>query len=162
MLGVELGQQYESGAVVPDGTAPRENPDPVTDYLPEARPGHRVPHAWIDRGRVRSSTIDLAQLDRYVLVTDPVGRKPWLQAIAAISDEVDIPVDLVTIGDGGDYEDSMGNWAELNGLSEGGALLIRPDSFIGWRCAILPEDPAAEIGHVLLAVTARASSGAVA
>ena len=79
MLGVELGQQYESAAVVPDGTAPRENPDPVTDYLPEARPGHRVPHAWIDRGRVRSSTIDLAQLDRYVLVTDP-GRA---QALAA-------------------------------------------------------------------------------
>ena len=156
MLGLELGQQYVSGAVVPDGTEPRDNPDPVIEYLAEARPGHRVPHAWIDRGSIRSSTIDLARLDRFVLVTDPAGRRTWLQAIAAASDYADAPVDLVTIGEGGDYEDSMGNWAQLSGLLAGGALLIRPDSFVGWRAATRPEDAAGELTRVLLSITGRA------
>lgn len=162
MLGVELGQQYESGAVVPDGTEPEANPDPAVNYVAQARPGHRVPHAWLDRGRARSSTVDLAQLDRFVLLTDPAGRKAWLQAIAAAADRVEVPIELVTIGDGGDYQDSMGNWAKLSGLAEGGALLIRPDSFVGWRTANLPEDPAAELGRVLLSITGRAPARAVA
>ncbi len=162
MLGVELGQQYESGAVVADGTGPAENADPAVDYVAQARPGHRVPHSWIDRGQERFSTIDLARLDRFVLVTDPSARKPWLRAIAAASDSVDAPVELVTIGKGGDYEDSMDNWAALSGLEQGGALLIRPDSFVGWRTAVLPEDPGAELARVLTAVTGRASSAAVA
>ena len=158
MLGLELGQQYVSGAVVPDGTEPEENPDPVIEYLAEARPGHRVPHAWLDRGSIRSSTIDLAQLDRFVLVTDPAGRRTWLQAIAAASNHVDAPVDLVTIGEGGDYEDSMGNWAQLSGLLAGGALLIRPDSFVGWRAATRPEDAAGNLpGSSSLSRATRAS-----
>jgi 2,4-dichlorophenol 6-monooxygenase len=162
MLGVELGQQYESGAVVPDGTETKENLDPAVDYVAEARSGHRVPHAWIDRGQVRSSTVDLAQLDRFVLVTDPGGRRAWLQAIAAASERVDAPIELVTIGAYGDYDDSMCNWAELSGLHDGGAVLIRPDSFVAWRSPTMPEDAAGELCRVLLSITGRAPAPAVA
>ncbi|WP_382309787.1 FAD-dependent monooxygenase [Herbiconiux sp. UC225_62] len=153
MLGVELGQQYDSGAVVSDGTQAAENPDPAVHYIAQARPGHRLPHAWIDRAGTRSSTIDLAKLDRFVLVTDPAGRGAWLQAIAKAAERVDLPVELVTIGTGGDYEDSMGNWAQLSGLRLGGALLIRPDSFVGWRTPTVPEESGRELTRVLLSLT---------
>jgi aromatic ring hydroxylase-like protein len=38
-----LGACYQSTAVVPDGTAPAAVDDPVTNYVPSARPGHRAP-----------------------------------------------------------------------------------------------------------------------
>ncbi|MET3354360.1 UNVERIFIED_ORG: 2,4-dichlorophenol 6-monooxygenase [Xanthobacter viscosus] len=156
MLGVELGQQYVGGGIVSDGSRPKPNPDPIIEYVPEARPGHRVPHAWIYRGSQRKSTIDLAVIDRFVLVTQPTARREWLEAIAAAAGEVGTPIDLVTIGENGDYEDSMNNWAALNGLSEGGAVLIRPDSFVGWRTVALPKNPGQELTQVLTTILGKA------
>lgn len=152
MLGVELGQQYVSEAVVPDGTEPKPNADPTLEYVAQARPGHRVPHAWIDRNSQRKSTIDLAVMDRFVLVTQPAARQAWLEAIAATAREVDTPIDLVTIGGNGDYEDSMNNWAAVSELSGSGAILIRPDSFVGWRTAVLPDNPGRELTRVTASI----------
>lgn len=48
------GFQYPEGALV----GPIE-PEPVTEYAPAGRVGTRVPHAWLDAARTRS-TVDLA------------------------------------------------------------------------------------------------------
>src|SRR5262249_29246347 len=47
--GIALGYRYDpSPIVIPDGTdAPA---DTIQEYVPTARPGHRAPHAWLDRG----------------------------------------------------------------------------------------------------------------
>src|SRR5258708_20277582 len=43
--GLIFGACYQSMAVVPDDTPPAVVVDPVTEYLPSARPGSRAPHA---------------------------------------------------------------------------------------------------------------------
>ena len=57
--GLIFGASYQSTAVVPDGTPPAAVDDPVTEYVPSARPGSRAPHVWLTRGDEQISTIDL-------------------------------------------------------------------------------------------------------
>src|SRR4029077_11646917 len=45
--GMIFGASYESSAVVPDGTALPTVANPITDYVPSARPGGRAPHVWL-------------------------------------------------------------------------------------------------------------------
>ena len=65
--GLALGVSYDSAAVIPDGTPPPQAANPVTDYLPAARPGSRAPHAWLQRDGERSPARSLA---------DRVSRQP--------------------------------------------------------------------------------------
>ena len=56
---IEIGFSYDEGAFIRDGS-----PSPVRDpmgasYQPTSRPGHRLPHAWIERAGERISTHDL-------------------------------------------------------------------------------------------------------
>ena len=44
--GMIFGAAYSSGAVVPDGTDAPDVANPVTDYVPSARPGARAPHVF--------------------------------------------------------------------------------------------------------------------
>ena len=56
---LEIGFAYEQGALVPDGTEPPHR-SPMGDvYHPTTRPGHRLPHAWIEQDGRRLSTHDL-------------------------------------------------------------------------------------------------------
>jgi putative polyketide hydroxylase len=72
LLGQDLGYTYESGAIVPDGTPPVERPDPIADYVPNARPGARAPHLWLERRGQRISTLDLFD-SAFVALTGPNG-----------------------------------------------------------------------------------------
>ena len=48
-----------------------------------------------------------------------------------------------------------GAWAQATGLASGGALLVRPDDFVGWRADQLPDDPEHDLRHALSAILAR-------
>ena len=87
-----FGAQYESSAVVPDGTAPPAVANPITDYVPSARPGGRAPHAWLERDGQRLSTIDLVGKD-FVLLTSATGTA-WREAAQRLG------LATVSIGDG--------------------------------------------------------------
>jgi hypothetical protein len=43
----------------------------------------------------------------------------------------------------------------MTGLSPEGALLVRPDDFVGWRADELPDDPEGELRQALSTITAR-------
>ncbi len=59
--GVEHNHRYASAAVVPDGTAmPAFVRDPELYAQPTTWPGAKLPHTWVTRGGVRTSTLDLA------------------------------------------------------------------------------------------------------
>jgi 2-polyprenyl-6-methoxyphenol hydroxylase-like FAD-dependent oxidoreductase len=73
-LGMIFGAQYESGAIVADGTPPTKVANPVTDYVPTARPGSRAPHVWIERDGARVSTLDVLGGGRFTLLAGPDGR----------------------------------------------------------------------------------------
>src|ERR1700761_9336080 len=57
--GLIFGANYQSSAVLPDGSPPVAVADPVTDYVQSARPGCRAPHVRLSRGAEQISTIDL-------------------------------------------------------------------------------------------------------
>src|SRR6185503_14350027 len=76
--GMDLGFRYEHGALVPDGTAAPEVEDPVIDYAPTARPGHRAPHLALQYQGREISTLDLFD-GSFTLLAGDSGRD-WCDA----------------------------------------------------------------------------------
>jgi hypothetical protein len=132
--GLIFGATYESSAVIPDGSAPEAVEDPVTQYIPSARPGRRAPHVWLERNGDRISTIDLLG-GRFVLLVGPKG-EAWRQAAAACKG----PEVAAHVIDGDEIRDPDDAWLDAYGLADDGAVLVRPDGYVGWRAR--PGDPA--------------------
>jgi len=131
---VEYGYTYDSAAVVPDGSAPRLTPDDIRLYEPSTRPGHPLPHAWLedDEGR-RLSTLDLVRPGRFLLIAgeDDEG---WLDAARDVAADEGIALDVVRIGHlDGDLLDSCCHWLRRREITSKGAVLVRPDRFVAWR-----------------------------
>jgi putative polyketide hydroxylase len=127
--GLIFGASYESMAVVPDGTPRVVVDDPVTDYVPSARPGSRAPHVWLKRGDEQISTIDLFG-PHFVLLAG--GGGAWRRAAQAIGPSWP-PLFVYTVGKDGDLGDPDGSWHEAYGVDADGAVLVRPDGHVAWR-----------------------------
>jgi len=132
--GVEMGQVYASSAVVRDGTTrPAPTRDPELYYHPTTFPGAYLPHAWVQRGQERLSTLDLVGHGRFTLLTG-VGGNAWRDVAAQVAATLGIAIDVASIGGPKcDAQDVYGRWADLAGISESGCLLVRPDRHIAWR-----------------------------
>jgi 2,4-dichlorophenol 6-monooxygenase len=139
--GVELGQFYESAAIVPDGSArPAPVRDPELYYQPSTVPGSRLPHAWVGDSTRKVSTLDLAPVTRFTLITGITG-EAWAGAAEKVGDDLGVPIEAVVIGPGREITDIYLDWTRLREIAEDGALLVRPDKHIGWRSVNLPADP---------------------
>jgi 2-polyprenyl-6-methoxyphenol hydroxylase-like FAD-dependent oxidoreductase len=134
MFALLTGYQYRSAAVVSDDPAPAD-PDAVclVDEL-RGQPGTRVPHVWVRDG---VSTLDLLGPEFTVLT----GDERWCAAAASASVAA--------------HRIISDEWAAITGLAPEGALLVRPDDFIGWRADQLPADPEAELRQALSAILSR-------
>jgi 2,4-dichlorophenol 6-monooxygenase len=142
MTGLDLGQTYEDGALVPDGTPRPRVADPVTDYVPGTRPGGRLPHAWVERGGLRISTLDLVDARAPVLLTG-ADAADWREAARRRN------VSALTIGPGFDIADPSGDWSRVAEISADGALLVRPDGHVGWRSIGRVAEPDRALGEAL-------------
>ena len=60
-----------------------------------------------------------------------------------------VPVDIVTVGSGGDYQSADGRWDSVSGTEPGGAVLVRPDGHVAWRAARATDDPVGRVSEVL-------------
>lgn len=149
-LGLALGVSYESAAVVPDGTPTPEIANPVTDYVPAARPGSRAPRAWLQRNGQRVSTIDLFDT-AFTLLAGASGQR-WRNAAAAATRDLGVPLAAYTIGQAGDLGDEDGTWAQLYGIDPDGAVLVRPDGHVAWRSAAAGTEAHAELIRAFHAV----------
>ena len=98
------------------------------------QPGTRVPHVWVRNG---VSTLDLLG-GGFTLLT---GDERWCAAAASVS----VAAHRI-------YSDE---WAAMTGLSPEGALLVRPDDFVGWRADELPDDPEADLRQALSTILCR-------
>jgi putative polyketide hydroxylase len=154
-LGQDLGYTYASDAVIADGTPPLERADPIADYVPNARPGARAPHLWLERNGERLSTHDL--FDTAFVLLAGQGGAPWHDAAAAIAEQDRIPLQAVQIGDGAaaGLVDTAGAFSDLYGIGPDGAVLVRPDGFVAWRAQSLPGRPAETLGTALRQILAR-------
>jgi len=141
-VGLTLGQWYPEGALLADETTP-PNFDPER-YTPVDRPGHRFPHVWVDRAKTES-TIDW--FDRtFVLVTGPMAHE-WRTAGAQLAADMPAPLTIKTL-EAPDRERGIM-------IGRHGAVLVRPDGYVAWRCAWRPTDAVAELREVLLSVCIR-------
>lgn len=110
-----IGYRYESHAVV--------DPEPLSDMENlrlDGAPGSRLPHRWLPDGR---STVDL--VDGFTLITGTAAGH-WLDAAREL----------------GITAHSVEGWAEAANIKEDGAVLVRPDGFVGFR-AVTTQDAVA-------------------
>jgi 2-polyprenyl-6-methoxyphenol hydroxylase-like FAD-dependent oxidoreductase len=148
--GMIFGAAYTSSALVPDGTPPPALANPVTDYVPSARPGARAPHVWLERNGMRLSTIDLVG---FVILAGRRGTA-WVQAARQLASEMQLTLGAHNIGDG-EIEDADGQWPAAYGVDEDGAVLVRPDGHVAWRSPSLAREPTATLRATLAAILAR-------
>ncbi|GAB26234.1 putative phenol monooxygenase [Gordonia polyisoprenivorans NBRC 16320 = JCM 10675] len=157
--GVELGQFYQSSAIVAEGAErPTPDRDPELYYQPSTVPGSRLPHAWLGRTGHRVSTHDVAPMTRFTLLTG-VGGDVWVSAAHQVADELAISLEAVVIGPGREVTDLYDDWTRLREVDESGAVLVRPDKHIGWRAMTLPDDPVAALRDALAGLLGRMTVG---
>ena len=117
---VHLGYRYDSAAVL----GARPGLPSTEDVVLDGSPGSRLPHAWLTENL---STLDLVGR-KLTLLTGPGGDWPR-------TDDFDVHV----------VEDD--EWLRTTGISDGGAVLVRPDHFIAWRGR--PDELAGAVARVL-------------
>jgi 2,4-dichlorophenol 6-monooxygenase len=140
--GIELGYVYHSDVITAEPTPPAPPPrDPVLYYTPTTRPGARVPHARLERDREPLSSLDLIDPQGFTLFTG-VGGHSWQTSTEAIAQRVKTPITVAVIGERGGLYDPYGDWASRSEIDTTGAVLVRPDGHIVWRCPTTgPDSP---------------------
>ncbi|QWH07393.1 FAD-dependent oxidoreductase [Bacillus mycoides] len=126
-LAVTAGYQYCSEAIIDECNTPHRM-DIV--YL-NGRPGTRAPHFW---GTYEGNEVSILDLfgSNFVLLTgaDPSA---WNEAANVVSSGLGVKIKVYQVGLTGDFIDQGNFFRKLYGIENGGAVVIRPDGFIGWR-----------------------------
>jgi 2-polyprenyl-6-methoxyphenol hydroxylase-like FAD-dependent oxidoreductase len=134
-----FGYRHLSNAVAMDpndnGT-PLENPEQST-----ARPGSRAPHVPLLKQSAELSTRDLFGRN-FVLLTTTAGHR-WLQE----AEKLNLSLTVYRVGT--DVEDPEGRFTKTYGITERGAVLIRPDGFVAWRAETEEGDLVAAVDKIL-------------
>ncbi|MET7554051.1 FAD-dependent monooxygenase [Streptomyces albidoflavus] len=152
---VHLGYRYDSAGI--QGAVPRlpSTEDVVLNL--DGSPGSRLPHRWLLREGARVSTLDLVDY-RFTLLAGAEG-EPWLRALERVAPKLGIPVDAHLVGDGRLSAEDGGSWTDSVGIGASGALLVRPDGFVGRRVPALSADPEAELEEALTGLLGLAGQG---
>jgi 2-polyprenyl-6-methoxyphenol hydroxylase-like FAD-dependent oxidoreductase len=127
-LNVELGYLYQSTATCTEPGAPPLHENPRDS---KGRPGSRAPHVAIDGDDPGRSTLDLFG-SGFVLLAGP-DAQPWCDACELAGRRLGIPLSVHRFGAG--LHDISPAALAAFGLTAGGAVLVRPDGFVGWRAA---------------------------
>lgn len=153
--GVEMNQFYTSPIVIGDGAPPLTSDiDRELHYQATTCPGARLPHCWVEHQGATCSTLDLAKPERFTLLARNRGAA-WLKAAAALAAELPFELAALRIGPGCEVSDLYGEWADLSEIGETGALLVRPDQHIAWRCKASAGGEAAVLRQVISRCLAR-------
>jgi hypothetical protein len=96
------------------------------------------------------STLDLFG-DAFVLLAAPRG-DAWCQAASAVARRFPGLAIATHVVGGNDIQDPEAAFAQAYGLSDDGALLVRPDGFVAWRAKSMVGDPEKALGRALDAV----------
>ncbi|CUJ24176.1 FAD-dependent monooxygenase [Achromobacter dolens] len=123
-----LRELIDPGALIlrhryPAAGAPAHAEAPAAVDVLQAQTGTRFPHAWIQRGAERLSTLDLFG-DSFVLLAGPTA------SIAASTRASLDPATPRVLAAGRDFVFSDGDWGGLTGLADSGTVLVRPDGFV--------------------------------
>lgn len=158
--GLDVGVHYEGkGAFVGDDIAPPAVDDPVIDFVPHAKPGHRAPHFWARQAQERVSSISLCH-SQFVLFAGPAG-DAWIRAAADDRLGLKSKIKAYRVAQDGDLIPES-DFCLLYGIGPSGAVLVRPDGHVAFRAQDSTGDPAVRLGaaldHVLCRSTAEVSA----
>lgn len=154
--GVDLGQTYESDAVVSDGSSlPAPARDPELYYEMSTVPGSHLPHAWVGDSTTKLALMDLAPYTDWTVITGIAG-EPWAAAADKVGHEFGLPLRTVVIGPGREVTDLYYDWAKLREVDEAGAVLVRPDKHIAWRSMSMPDQPHVALRAAVAQILGRA------
>jgi len=153
---VEYGYAYDSRAVVGDGTPPAILPDPVRMYVPGTRPGAPIPHAELeDLDGCRLPIMSLVRPGEFLLIAGEDGHA-WCEAAQRVAETARVPLRAVRIGHlDGDYRDPRCSWLRQREIGPRGAVLVRPDRFVGWRSLDASANAASELRSALARILCR-------
>ncbi|GAB3464935.1 FAD-dependent oxidoreductase [Streptomonospora sediminis] len=127
---MELGLLYRSDAVLGAGAQP---PPAARPDEWAGRPGTRAPHVWLDRGGERLSSLDLFQQGWVLLTEDPRWAAAADRAAARPG-----PTAACRVLGAGLAPQVPDAFRRAFGLTRSGAVLVRPDGYIAWRCTEAP------------------------
>lgn len=148
---IAFGYRYHSDVVLEQERESAWCEDP---HHPTGSPGTRAAHVVLARGSEQLSTVDLFGR-HFVLFTGPAG-EAWQKAAQSVAQRLDLPLDIYGIGEQRDFADVRQRFLDAYGLREDGAVLIRPDGFIGWRAETASaEDPTCVLEHALNSLLGR-------
>lgn len=151
----EYGYTYTSSAVIEDGSAPYVPLDQVRLYVPSTKPGHPSPHAWVERMGQRIPLNTLTYGGKFLLIAGEEGAD-WIDAAKAVADEVGVEIEAVRVGIlEGDNIDVRCAWTKTREISEQGAVLVRPDRFVGFRSIEAANDAKATLRGAMGAMLGR-------
>lgn len=149
-LGIQLGHRYKGSVAIVDdidididtnGTpCPALPRDPILHYSPTTHPGSYLPHAFVEHHRRQISTLDILEPGQFSLIVG-IGGDPFVTAAQKISQELNVQVPVYAVGYRCEYDDVLGQWSGVRQISDRGALLVRPDGHVAWRCLDRPQDP---------------------
>ncbi|PEI39100.1 FAD-binding monooxygenase [Bacillus pseudomycoides] len=126
-LAVTVGYRYCSKAIIDESTTPHRMD--IVDL--NGRPGTRAPHFW---GTYEGNEVSILDLlgSNFVLLTGSEN-STWLVAAHIVSSHLGVNMKVYRVCLNGDFIDRDGVFRKLYGVKPKGAVLIRPDGFIGWR-----------------------------
>jgi 2-polyprenyl-6-methoxyphenol hydroxylase-like FAD-dependent oxidoreductase len=128
-LSMEIGYRYHSPAIVSEaGTGLALYEDPRRS---KAMPGTRAPHVPLQRDGARISTLDLFGKNFCVLAG--ANGAAYCNAARDAAARLGLPLDPYRVAGGENVSDPDGRFADEYGLSDSGAVIVRPDGFVAWR-----------------------------
>src|SRR5438105_2184787 len=131
LTSVNAGSRYSAGAILQEAG---------DEHLPLAQrpdqwkgqPGTHAPYLVLEREGKPISTLDLFG-SHFVLLVGPAGQH-WKAAARRTKGALHLPLDSYQIGgEAGNLIDTANTFCDAYGITATGAVIIRPDGFIGWR-----------------------------
>ncbi|MGG2093376.1 FAD-dependent monooxygenase [Bacillus sp. S13(2024)] len=126
-LAITVGYKYRSAAIIDQDSTPHR-----MDFLElSGRPGTRAPHMWGTYEGKRISILDL--LGRNFVLFTGSEHNSWSTAAQTVASHLGISINVYCVCPTGDFVDQDNIFGMLYGVNPEGAVLVRPDGFIGWR-----------------------------
>lgn len=143
---LQLGYRYASRAIANAPDLLSSAQVNISNYEPSWQPGAHVPHRWITHAGSEKSLLSLLPLDRFLMIAGPQAPH-WT---AAAREEY-----LSVIQHGSDFSDNETSWADLTGLDDASAILVRPDGHIAAHLCGSVNNPAAHVTGLMSQLLAR-------